>query len=83
MDSPSSEPGKKLPQRPPLAVAAGAGTELLVWVGVAVYAGRWLDARFGTDPWLLLVSTLLGISFGLYRFVRETAIRPNGYPKRS
>ena len=82
MDSHPSEPGKKPPQRAPLAVAAGAGTELLVWVGLAVYAGRKADARFGTDPWLLLVSTLLGISFGLYRLVRETAIRPNGDPKR-
>jgi len=83
MDSPPSEPDKGLSQRSALATAAGAGTELVVWVGLAVYAGRKADAKLGTEPWLLLASALLGISFGLYRFLRETAIRPNGPSKRS
>ena len=76
------EPGKGISQRAALAVAAGAGSELLAWVGVAIYVGHKADARFGTEPWLLLVSTLLGISFGLYRFVRQASVRPKDPSQR-
>ena len=30
--------------------------------------GHWLDSRLGTDPWLLLVGALLGITVGFYHF---------------
>jgi ATP synthase protein I len=32
--------------------------------------GWWLDARWGTGPWLLLVGILLGIGAGFYNFFR-------------
>ncbi len=30
--------------------------------------GYWLDGRWGTGPWLLLVGSLLGIVTGFYHF---------------
>ena len=78
MDERPPEGKESFRRRRALAVAAGAGVELLVWTGLGVYAGRRADERLGTEPWLLLVSALAGISFGLYRFVRETSVRPDG-----
>ena len=39
-----------------VATVAGAG------------GGYWLDSRLGTQPWLLLVGALLGITVGFYHF---------------
>jgi ATP synthase protein I len=33
-------------------------------------AGMWLDKRFGTDPWLLLLFLLLGFGAGVRLIVR-------------
>ncbi len=62
-------------EQPPaglLEVALSAGTQLVVSVLVGVLAGRWLDSRFGTAPWLLLSGAFAGISFGLYNLVRQS-----------
>jgi len=35
--------------------------------------GRWLDRKFGTTPWLMMVGSLLGIASGfkeLYRVAK-------------
>jgi len=39
-----------------VAAVAGAG------------GGYWLDSKLGTQPWLLLVGALLGITAGFYHF---------------
>lgn len=51
----------------------GAGVELVVFAMMGLFAGRWADERFGTQPWLLLAGALLGIGFGLVHFIRETS----------
>lgn len=45
------------------------GWTLVIAVGLGVYGGWWLDARFGTEPWLLLVGAILGITVGMYLFL--------------
>ncbi|MBI5244579.1 MAG: AtpZ/AtpI family protein [Elusimicrobia bacterium] len=60
--------------------AFGAGTELVVFALAGFFAGRWADSRFGTQPWLLLAGTLLGICLGLYQFIRETVIAKDRAP---
>ncbi|NLX61287.1 MAG: AtpZ/AtpI family protein [Tissierellia bacterium] len=35
---------------------------LITTVLVSVFIGKYLDTKFNTSPWLLLVSTLLGIA---------------------
>jgi F0F1-type ATP synthase assembly protein I len=48
----------------------GLGIQLALAVIVFFFAGRWLDAKFGTSPWLMLAGLLLGITGGLIQFVR-------------
>jgi len=50
---------------------AGIGFDLVVPVLLGVFAGRWLDSRWGTRPWLLIVGSLLGMVVGFYSFLRR------------
>ena len=43
--------------------ALGIGLELTMVIGGMAYGGYWLDERWGTTPWLLIVGVLLG-TFG-------------------
>ena len=40
---------------------------LTILLGVLI--GRWVDARWGTEPAFLLVGAILGIVLGLYYFL--------------
>jgi len=51
------------------------GTQLAATVGVMVLIGYWLDNKFKTSPWLILIFSFLGIISGLYNFLR-TVIQP-------
>jgi ATP synthase protein I len=54
------------------------GIEMGVSTAIGYVLGAWLDGRFGTTPWLMLLCLLLGISAGfrsLYRAARS-AQRP-------
>lgn len=53
----------------------GLGMQLAVTVGVMVFIGYWLDNKFKTSPWLILIFSFLGIISGLYNFLR-TVIQP-------
>jgi hypothetical protein len=44
------------------------GWTFVVAVGLGMLGGRWLDARFGTEPWLFLLGAFLGILVGFYNF---------------
>lgn len=50
-----------------------AGTQLMVTVALGVFVGRWVDAKFQTDPWFMLAGAILGISVGLYNLIREAS----------
>ncbi|MBX3463815.1 MAG: AtpZ/AtpI family protein [Planctomycetes bacterium] len=58
--------------------ALGAGLTMAVSVGLFAYAGLWLDARFGTRPWLLLLCVACGIAGGILHLVRVLA--PEQWP---
>jgi ATP synthase protein I len=52
------------------------GIEMGAAVGIGAGIGIWLDKRFGTEPWLLLVFLLLGIAAAFrafFRLVREVS----------
>lgn len=53
---------------------AGPATVLSVQLVATTFAGLWvgseLDARFHTDPWLLLLFTCVGFVIGLVTFVK-------------
>ena len=45
------------------------GIALAFTVGLGAWGGYKLDAHFGTEPWLLLLGAVLGITVGLYHFL--------------
>ena len=59
-----------------MGLAWSAGLVLVFSIAIGYFFGSWLDRRFGTDPWLMLLFTLLGIAAGfieLYRIARQIA----------
>lgn len=48
---------------------------------VGALAGMWLDKRFGTAPWLLLVFLVLGFGSGV-RLIMRTLTRVNQIQER-
>ena len=65
---------EKRPKRSPileaLAVTTTIGVELAVMSVAGFYAGRWLDQRLHTDPWLTAAGVLLGVAAGIWGVVQ-------------
>lgn len=80
MQSPSPETGRKSSPRSPWAVAFSAGLGLVVAVLLGIFAGNWVDKRFGTDPWGSLGGFFLGVTVGLYQLIRQTTLPPDSRP---
>lgn len=51
---------------------AGAGLELAAGVGAFTALGWWLDRRFGTAPWLMVIGGGLGLVGGLYNLWKQS-----------
>ncbi len=56
------------------------GIELAGIVVLFFFLGRWLDARFGTSPWLMIGSLTAGVAVGLYQFVRTVTLLSKRQP---
>ncbi len=50
---------------------AGIGVQFALTILVFVFAGIWLDRRFGTSPWLLLLCVFAGAGGGFYSMYRR------------
>jgi len=59
---------------------AGAGVQFVVSILLFLYVGKWLDAKLGTAPWLLMLGVYVGAGAGFYSFYRRVmaASRRNG-----
>lgn len=64
-----SDPEPKKPTRPSLKYA-GAGFELAGAVGALCLLGYWVDRKFDTSPWGILIGAVVGIVGGLYNLIR-------------
>jgi ATP synthase protein I len=53
--------------------ASSVGLELGICVAIGVFGGRWLDDRFDTAPWLLLICLGLGLAAGFRSVLRAVA----------
>ena len=53
---------------------SGAGLELAGATAGLVLGGFWVDGKFGTRPWGLLVGVFIGIVGGLYNLVRDSML---------
>ena len=50
--------------------ASSAGLELGIAVALCTLGGHWLDGKFGTEPWLLLVGLVIGLIAGFRGVLR-------------
>ena len=51
-------------------LASSVGLVLVVATLIGYAFGSWLDRRLGTEPWLMLVFTLMGIAAGFIEMFR-------------
>jgi len=75
--SPEGEPGGT-PQRngPPeegfsVSEFAGVGIQFAVSILFFLYVGQWLDRKFGTAPWLLIIGVFVGAAASFYSMYRK------------
>ena len=59
---------------------AGSGVQFVVAILFFLYVGKWLDAKLGTAPWLLMLGVFVGAVAGFYSFYRRimAASKRNG-----
>jgi len=50
---------------------AGAGLQFGAAIILSAMAGMWLDKRFRTEPWLLLITVFVGASAGFWAMYRQ------------
>ncbi|MGH7458037.1 MAG: AtpZ/AtpI family protein [Longimicrobiaceae bacterium] len=55
---------------------AGAGFQFAAAILLFLFAGRWLDSRLGTEPWLLIGGVFVGAVAGFYALYRQLVIQP-------
>ena len=49
---------------------SSVGIEMAVATVIGWGAGYWLDGKFETGPWLMLVGLMLGVAAGFYGLIR-------------
>ena len=48
----------------------GLGSQLAITVTGMAFLGYWLDKKFSTEPLLTVIGSFLGITAGLYNFLK-------------
>ncbi len=51
---------------------SGVGLELAGATAGLALVGYWIDSRFATSPWGILIGMVIGIVGGLYNLIRES-----------
>lgn len=72
-------------RRPAMAQAGevlGGGFQFAGAIILFLFVGRWLDSRFGTEPWLLLIGVLVGAVAGFASLYRQLVIVPRDRARR-
>ena len=70
----AQDPREDRQERAPIPGAAeymGVGLQFVLSILVFLYAGRWLDEKLGTSPWLLMLGVFVGFAAALYSIVRK------------
>ena len=60
----------------------GAGIQFAASILLFLFVGRWLDARLGTAPWLLLLGVFVGAAAGFWSMYRQLVIVPRERARR-
>ena len=58
-----------------LAPYASLGLQLVITIVIGAYLGWWLDGRYDTSPWFLIILTFLGAIAGMVTFIRTVTRR--------
>ena len=56
---------------PNLSGLAGMGVQFVAAILLFLFAGKWLDSKLGTSPWLLIVGVFLGAAASMYSMYRR------------
>jgi len=51
-------------------MVSAIGILLVVSTAIGYFFGSWLDRKLGTDPWFMLVFTILGIAAGFIEMIK-------------
>jgi len=51
-------------------LASSIGLVLVISISIGYFFGNWMDRIFHTEPWLMLVFTLMGIVAGFIQMIR-------------
>ena len=51
---------------------SGVGLQLAGATAGLALVGHWIDSRYATTPWGILIGVLIGIVGGLYNLIRES-----------
>lgn len=54
----------------------GVGLQFAGAIVLFLFLGRWLDSRFGTEPWLLVTGVVVGAVGGFYSMYRRLVVAP-------
>ncbi|WP_116107896.1 AtpZ/AtpI family protein [Lewinella sp. IMCC34191] len=49
----------------------GLGAQLIGTIMVCVFLGHYLDGQFGTNPWITVVLSLVGVVGGLWVSIKD------------
>lgn len=52
-------------------IIAGLGVQFTLVMCIGFFGGRWLDRRFDTGPWLLLLCCCLAFALAVYLLVKS------------
>ena len=55
---------------------AGLGLEMAVGVGLGFGAGLWIDKKWNSGPWGVLIGSMVGLASGMYLLIKG-AIKAN------
>lgn len=78
-------PEGRRPAHSEAARVAGVGLQFAASIVLFLLAGQWLDARLGTEPWLLITGVMVGAAagfFSLYRQLTGGSSRPGSEDRK-
>ena len=70
-NEPSDQGCDKNNNQPNLYALAGTGVEFAAAVIGMTLLGWWLDGKWGTEPWLLILGATIGFFGGMYNMLKQ------------
>jgi ATP synthase protein I len=57
---------------------AGIGLQFGIVLVAFLFAGKWLDEKLGTEPWLLMAGVFLGFGLSVFWMYRRLMLNDRG-----